>query len=228
MKIDDWKEHIERMARDPARYGLDCVLCKSKAVAVVGVLFPSEEMAKLLQQPDKKHRTVFYGLCDKCSKLKDAAQLAEAQIENELLERDGPPPLITATPSQVDEVMRGFELGEPGSGKSAMQRLVSRMRARIETLTRWWCVDTNSGELFPKDKVVVMELYKASDDGALKKFVVDANGDMYLPDLARQDDKTTHKVGRLIASWDSIEDFPQQLLERVMIGREVLICEAHQ
>jgi len=102
------------------------------------------------------------------------------------------------------------------------------MEEREGDLTRWWAVDTNTGDLFPKDKLVIMELYKLSDQLKLKRFVVDAEGDFWLPDLERQDDKTTHRVGRLITSWDGIRDFPQEFMERICTGREVLLCPANR
>lgn len=91
MTKKQFKKKLKLIIRNPSAYGIrDCILCGREVIGLVGVCFPTEELAKKLNEPQDKTRAVFYGLCDECAKEgRAAADRVEAEITRSI--DDGEP-----------------------------------------------------------------------------------------------------------------------------------------
>jgi len=72
MNADEFKEQMEKIAKDPHAYGFhECALCGKPEVKFVGVCIPDSdgELARVLQAeaPEGKRRSMLYALCGQCA-----------------------------------------------------------------------------------------------------------------------------------------------------------------
>lgn len=97
MTQEEYKETVEKVANNPAAYGIrDCILCGRETIAIVGVCFPDtgSELHKKLQEPKGKRRSVFYGMCRECVN-SDTPENLSQRIDEILLQNFERDPTIT-------------------------------------------------------------------------------------------------------------------------------------
>lgn len=86
MNSEIFKKKVEEILKDPSSYGFDeCVLCHKGPIVMMGIYFPSEEIAQRINQPEGQHRVILYPMCEKCATAGDPKTIIE-RVEKRLVD----------------------------------------------------------------------------------------------------------------------------------------------